>query len=176
MMSLPRLLRLAPDGALRIDMLPETRKLRSGRLIAEPDSSGAITVALPEANGEVLCGGGTPGSPFTLTARQAGGGGEILKVTYVPERHVLLAVGGADAGKEVALAPGEPPAVHAFVDGSVIEMILGGAGGGRAGYTGRFYYDGPRAPTIQVRVEGAGVRMMAWRVLPISSNRLTSPA
>jgi beta-fructofuranosidase len=73
-------------------------------------------------------------------------------------------------GKETALRIGDIPALHAYVDASVIEVILGQ----RIGYTKRFYYDGAMAPKIAVTVTGSsGLRLQAWNVSPISPNRLT---
>ena len=69
---------------------------------------------------------------------------------------------GAD-GKTVALEAGDEPVVHGFVDGSVIEVMLGG----RVGVTKRFYYGGTVAPDIVVVAEGVE-RLEAWRVKGIS--------
>jgi hypothetical protein len=59
------------------------------------------------------------------------------------------------------------------VDGSVIELILGG----RIGYTKRFYYAGA-APDVPVFAESQdeSVEISAWSIAPISDNRLTTPA
>jgi hypothetical protein len=54
------------------------------------------------------------------------------------------------------------------VDGSVIELVLGG----RCGYTKRFYYEGA-APGVAVKAEGE-VKLAAWAVTPISADRLTT--
>jgi beta-fructofuranosidase len=52
----------------------------------------------------------------------------------------------------------------------VIELILGE----RIGYTKRFYYEGSTAPDIRVHATGKGeVTMNAWKIEPISNNRLT---
>ncbi len=53
-MSLPRMLRLDADGALRMRMLPALAKLRS-RPIPHAGSGKETTLVLPQANGEVLC-------------------------------------------------------------------------------------------------------------------------
>jgi beta-fructofuranosidase len=157
MMSLPRVLTLGPDGGLRVTSLPETETLRGARL---PVTAAACT--LPAANGEVLM-TGKSGKDFVLSF---GENGSLAKVEYVAASHALRV-----DGKEVALVKGEPPTVHGYVDGSVVELLLGG----RCGYTKRFYYDGP-APGIAVRALGDGVKLEAWAVTPISDNRLTTAA
>ena len=60
--------------------------------------------------------------------------------------------------------------VHAFVDASVIEVILSR----RVGYTRRFYFEGNTAPDIEVRVESPAAKLAAWKINPISNNRLTT--
>jgi beta-fructofuranosidase len=161
MMSLPRVLNLDAGGILRVTTLPELDKLRDGALPAKP--SGECT--LPGASGELLC-AGVPGSPLELTMSE--GMTELLRVRYSPEKHAMIA-----DGKEIPLQPGDAPVLHAFVDGSVIEVILSQ----RIGYTKRFYFDGPIAPDIEVRVAGpSGVKLGAWKIAAISSNRLTTPA
>lgn len=52
----------------------------------------------------------------------------------------------------------------------MIELILGE----RIGYTKRFYYESATAPDIRVHATGMGdITMDAWKIEPISSNRLT---
>jgi len=46
--------------------------------------------------------------------------------------------------------------VHLFVDGSVIEMIIGS----RESYTRRFYI--PGGPDIAVELRGAAIKAQAW--------------
>jgi beta-fructofuranosidase len=96
------------------------------------------------------------------------GAAELVRVRYSAEKHAMMA-----DDKEIPLEPGDAPMLHAFVDGSVIEMILGQ----RIGYTKRFYFDGTVAPDMDVRVAGSsGVKLSAWKIAAISSNRLTTAA
>jgi beta-fructofuranosidase len=74
----------------------------------------------------------------------------------------------SSGGKQIVLEPGDLPRVHLYVDGSVIEAILGE----RIGDTQRFYYTGA-APEIAVSATGAE-EMQAWRIRPISANRMTT--
>lgn len=164
MMSLPRVLSLDADGTLRIKELPQIASLRAGD-ISTIKSDKATKVTLPDATGEVLC---AARSGDVLTFSMSDGTAELVKVTYEPATHTF----NAD-GKTIALQPGDLPTLHAYVDGSVIELILGE----RIGYTKRFYYTKPVAPGIVVVAEGAGhASMQAWKIAPISDNRLTTPA
>jgi len=162
MMSLPRVLRLDADGTLRIETLPETAGLRAGRVSTEKVGAGTESV-LKRANGEVVC-SGNKGNSFGFTLSTDAG--ELLGVQYVGERHVFVA-----DGKEIALEAGDVPRLHAFVDGSVIELIVSE----RIGYTKRFYYAGAIAPDVTASGE-PGATLEAWTVAPISANRLTTPA
>jgi beta-fructofuranosidase len=165
MMSLPRVMNLDKDGTLRVRVVPQAHSLRSSALKVEGVSSG-IGVTMPAANGELLC-LGVRGKSFELrlgTQAEL----ELATVKYVAARHVFVA-----DGKEIALLPEDTPTVHAFVDGSVIEMVLGE----RIGLTKRFYYEGA-APAISAiaESEAESVMLQAWKIAPISKDRLTTPA
>jgi beta-fructofuranosidase len=165
MMSMPRVLNLDPDGTLRIRILPRTATLRYGHIPAAESRSGELRI-LNDASGEVLCGGtGRQDFAFVLATDAA----ELMHVSYSAKTHAFSA-----DGQEIALEPQDEPTLHAFVDGSVIELILGQ----RVGYTKRFYYAGKTAPKVRALLDpssGAGT-MDAWRIRPVSSNRLTTPA
>jgi beta-fructofuranosidase len=60
------------------------------------------------------------------------------------------------ASRQVPLSAGDQADVHLFVDGSVIEMIIGG----RESYTRRFYI--PGGPDIAVELRGAAIKAQAW--------------
>jgi beta-fructofuranosidase len=87
-------------------------------------------------------------------------------VSYSAADHTMTA-----DGHTLVLEPGDVPSVHAFVDGSVVELILGE----RIGYTKRFYYTAATAPDIVVSAS-EGVSLRAWKVMPISTDRLTKTA
>jgi beta-fructofuranosidase len=160
MMSLPRVMNLDTDGVLRLQILPQTKNLRSSAISIK---SGAIGT-LREASGELLC-TGRAGSDFHLQIYA--GSDLILNVFYSATKHVFSA-----DGKEFALEKDDLPTLHGFVDGSVLEVILGE----RIGYTKRFYYSSLVAPDLQVSVSGDGAALSLWRIRPISPNRLTTPA
>ncbi len=163
MMSLPRVMSVDKDGTLRLRILPQTASLRSG-VVLQDDSPGGILKTLRKALGEIMC-SGTIGKSFEFTLSNSGS--EFLRVTYSAEKHAFVA-----EGNEIALQPTDVPTLHAFVDGSVIELILGE----RIGLTKRFYYPGTIAPDIGARANGTDVKMTAWEIKPISQNRLTTPA
>ena len=159
MMSLPRVMSLDKDGTLRVKVLPGVSVLRNGKVASEGGN-----VVLPKSTGEVLY-VGEAGKDFSFS--MSGGEAELMRVSYSAESHSFTA-----DGKVIALQPGDAPTLHAFVDGSVLELILGE----RIGYTKRFYYTSAAAPDIVVSARGGLVKMDAWKIAPISDNRLTTPA
>ncbi len=164
MMSLPRVMHLDRDGILRLSILPEAEALRSGPILSQ-DTSAGVMKTLRRASGEVLC-TGTKATALQLTLSD--GANELLRGDYSPEKHAFTI-----DGREFELQPNDEPSLHAFVDGSVIELIVSQ----RVGYTKRFYYTARTAPDILVRATGAAnVTLSAWQVLPISKNRLTTVA
>jgi beta-fructofuranosidase len=162
MMSLPRVLSLDADGTLRMRVLPQAAALRAGVVRHEASSAG-VPATLRAASGEVLC-SGERGKSFEFALSTDAG--ELLRVSYSAEKHALTA-----DGKEIALQPGDAATLHAFVDGSVMELVAGE----RIGYTKRFYYEGA-APDVRASCKGGGATMQAWKIAPISGNRLTTPA
>jgi beta-fructofuranosidase len=163
MMSLPRVMSLDKDGTLRIRTLPQTAALRAG-VVPQEKSGAGMHRRLRNASGEVIC-SGVKGKTFNFILSTDSV--ELLHVSYSAEKHAFVA-----DGKEIALEPEDAPTLHAFVDGSVIELIVSE----RIGYTKRFYYTEETAPDIQVSVPENGVKLNAWKIMPISHNRLTTPA
>jgi len=163
MMSLPRVMKLDADGTLRIKTLPETSALRMGQLPAQQTSTGFLKT-LPQASGEVLC---TGERNTTLQFTLSMGAVELLRAEYSPQDHSFTI-----DGKQISLQATDTPSLHAFVDGSVIELIIGE----RIGYTKRFYFTEHTAPDIVVHATGTTAKMDAWKIAPISPDRLTTPA
>ena len=163
MMSLPRMMNLDSDGTLRLRILPQSASLRAGTVRVERSPTNA-RATLQKASGEVML-SGLKGVSFTFTV--SNGAAELLRLDYSAEEHAFTA-----DGKEIPLKADDKPTLHVFVDGSVIEVILGE----RIGYTKRFYYSDSTAPDIVVRAEGASTSLSAWKIKPISTNRLTTPA
>jgi beta-fructofuranosidase len=156
MMALPRVLTLDKDGVLGIRVLPETTRLR-GAVLPRQESREGFRKTLPKASGEIIA-----THPTTLSMQA--GSTEVLNVSYASSSHSFTI-----DGKNFKLDPGDIPSIHAFVDGSVIEVVLSG----RIGYTKRFYYTSPTAPDVEVHTDG---KLDAWTIVPISRNRLTTPA
>jgi beta-fructofuranosidase len=161
MMSLPRVMSLDSDGTLRLRMLPEANALRGTKLPPMETRTGQLR-KLPRAAGEVLCIGGRDKS-FDLTFTD--GDKQLVSVSYSAADHTITA-----DGHTIRLEQSDVPSVHAFVDGSVIELMLGE----RIGYTKRFYYTAATAPDILASTSD-GPKLQAWAMMPISKNRLTTP-
>jgi beta-fructofuranosidase len=155
MMSLPRVLTLTPDGNLRQEFLPATARLRrpSNQLLEQLSARSSATIH--EATGEFLCTGATQ---LILTA----GTTNLLTVTYSPVTHTFTT-----DSHTIPLQPTDSPTLHAFIDGSVIELLIGN----RIGFTKRFYYPEKIAPNILIRADAP---FQAWPIKPISPNRLTT--
>lgn len=158
MMSLPRVLKLDPDGSLSMQFLPETVTLRQEALEESSDSA----VTLKNAMGEMSCVGK---EETDMELSVALGSTELFTIRYSSQERAWIV-----DGRKVALQRSDTPNVHAFVDGSVIEMILSQ----RVGYTKRFYYPGTVAPDITIRASGIQGKPRAWTISPISNNRLTT--
>ncbi len=163
MMSLPRVMNLDRDGTLRLQILRQTSSLRAAAIPAASSASGSVRI-LPQASGELLY-TGSIGKDFEFSI--AMDAAELVHIRYSAGKHTFLA-----DGNEIALQPTDAPSLHAFVDGSVIEIILGE----RIGYTKRFYYTGA-APDVRASITNAGsaAGLSAWKIKPISPNRLTTP-
>jgi beta-fructofuranosidase len=151
MISLPRRLRLDADGALRVDIPAVTDRLR-GKAITQATSKEGTSCVLPRANGEVVC-TGTRASAFEIVIAAAGD--ELLRIAYSPDSHAMTV-----ANRSITIANDDEPHVHLFVDGSVIEAIIGH----REGYTKRFYL--ADAPDVSVAIRGKDTRTQAWAVEP----------
>ena len=123
-----------------------------------------MQIKLPKATGEVVCkGSASQDFAFTMST----GATDLLHVTYSAEKHAFVI-----DGNQIVLQPNDATSLHAFVDGSVIELIVGE----RISYTKRFYYTQPIAPDIVVVAKGTGsIKMGAWKIASISNNRLTTP-
>lgn len=161
MMSLPRLLNLDPDGTLRIQTLPTISTLRVSKLRATTATS-STRITLPQSTGEVLC---TAPADKDFSVTLSTPATELIRITYSAQNHAFTL-----DKKEFPLQPNDAPTLHAFVDGSVIELIAGG----RIGYTKRFYYTESTAPDIVVVANGTA-SLDAWKIAPISKDRLTTP-
>jgi beta-fructofuranosidase len=174
LMSLPRVLSLADDGRLRMQILPTTASLRQGpRAVGHRDQGQQATI--PGACGELLCTSSSY-APLTL-ALTLDDDTPLLAVRYDPTTTALTLI-DSTKGQPVERtieAPAAPATdgtlrLHAFVDGSVIELMVND----RIGYTTRFYAAQPTAPAIRINAAGPAPSLAAWPIRPISPNRLTA--
>jgi beta-fructofuranosidase len=165
MMSLPRVMALDADGTLRLTVAEQVQALRVGSIAAK--AVGNVTsLTLPAATGEFVV-SSVADQAFTMVVTNAVDGSEIARVAYAPATNSFTS-----GSREVKLSAGSPVRIHGYVDGSVIEMVLGE----RIGDTRRFYYPQASAPDVAVRVEGAGVRADGWKIAAISKDRMTTVA
>lgn len=178
MMSLPRRLRLQPDGGLSIEVDPSVHRLRldEQRLDLNRDVHTQLNeLHISRATGELMGLFRRSATPFTVSLTGRLPGGEmrepLLKIDYDPARPGEVMADGKPI--PVAGPHSNPLELHIYVDGSVAEVMVQGS----AAYTKRFYYEGNMAPDVRVQVEGPqgtlrGLQL--WQFTPISPDRLTS--
>jgi beta-fructofuranosidase len=163
MMSLPRVLSLDRDGALRMTVLPDATNLR-GETIEGKEAASTSLLVISDATGEFLCTGKRDADmKLSIVSESV----VLVEAEYSSKQHAWVV-----EGKRIILQASDTPKVHGFVDGSVIEVILSE----RVGYTKRFYYPGASAPDITIRVDGTSHTLNAWKISPISDDRLSTAA
>lgn len=165
MMSLPRVLSLDSDGVLRMETLPTLKILRAETVVKSTSAAGQH-YTLAKCNGELLCTAGA-GNNLSLIVTQGGLDAELLRVEYKASSHAV----GIN-GTSYLLQSGDTPKLHAYIDGSVLSVIVSD----RVGFTRRFYYDSAIAPNIEVIVTAENAHAEAWVIKPISDDRLTTPS
>jgi len=172
-MSLPRELGL-DGGSLQIRPAAEVAMLRGKRLGA--DAAGDCL----EIQAEIDPGDAQQAG---LKLRAAPDASEQTLV-YYDRAARLLAVDKSKSSVNPAadrkmqsgpfqLAPGEPLRLHAYLDGSVIEIFAND----RACLTVRVYPEGPRSMGLGLFSSGGKARLaswQAWEMRPISPDRLTA--
>jgi beta-fructofuranosidase len=167
MMGLPRVMTLDADGELRMEFLPELSGLRENGGRGWLRTEKGMGLWVQKACGEFLLKGDGKGEGFEAVLRTSLGA-EVMRVNYAPGTlHV--------DDKVLAVPKGEAVELHGYVDGSVVELMVNG----RVGYTKRFYYDGTVAPDVLVDVKPGAETVVdgrVWMIVPISANRLTTPA
>jgi beta-fructofuranosidase len=177
LMALPRVLTLAPDGGLRIDVAQNVDGLRTrpSRLsLTSDDSANLRAIAALEVEnccGEVL-----------LKAKRSSGFFEIslsgsdasmdpwIRLKYDPLHRDQIMVDWKPV--PLTLNPSDDLELRLHIDGSVLELIVNT----QVAWSKRFYYTGP-APTARIHWSGATTsltELSIWQMAPISSDRLTS--
>jgi beta-fructofuranosidase len=168
MMSLPRVLNVGADGTLRMQFLPELITLRDRSRSSGVLRTSETTTTLIGGAGEALITGSAECGPFELTVKTRPDETPILQLKYLPEKRVMVV-----DGEELDLSMAEGCHVHAYFDGSVVEVMLNH----RQCYTKRFYYDRARAPDISLHLLGGrprDLKLAVWKINPVSKDRLTT--
>lgn len=173
MFSLPRVLSIGNDGRLRMTVAREVQQLRGPihktDFGAGPAGNRKIVLAeLPGCCGELELTAKSTGHPFTL---QFGGSDESpwFEMKYEPGRHPEFKIG--DQTLHLNLNPDEAVQIQAYVDGSVVELLLNN----QQAWTKRFYYPGA-AQTCRISWHGNSADIISsssWELSPISDDRLT---
>lgn len=177
LMSLPRVLTLAPDGHLRIEVAAEVSPLRQReqRLPISSDDSASqrslSALGLEACCGEILLRARRTSSPFELILSGSAHNAEAwLRLRYDPAHRDQLFID--DHPVSLSLDNTEDLECGLHVDGSVIELLVNR----QIAWTKRFYYDGP-AQTLRMHWSGtmaAVSSLSVWPLSPISGNRLTT--
>jgi beta-fructofuranosidase len=178
MMSLPRVLNVKSDGALKVTISPSVQRLRTRELSLSPSQNVQAQLGklfIPRATGEILaqliC--ERKAFQFSLLAKFSNEQqlSPVVEIAYDPSSAGKILVD--KKAIPIVLGRGNLLQLHIFVDGSVAEILLSG----QAGYTKRFYYAGDEAPDIYLRLQGAEQvleSLQLWHLKPISPDRLTS--
>jgi len=168
--SLPRIITLGKDNTLRFTVAGEVDALREKeQRVALNPSQG---VHLKDACGELLCTVKQGSEPFAF---------DLVDANAAPNAPSLLSISTANfqdlsvdqKSLTISRAQDEPLELHFYIDGSVIELFVNK----QAMFTKRFYYPGPTAPEIGIKIAGntAGIqRLSLWQLRPISKDRLTT--
>ena len=167
LMSLPRVLNVDSDGTLRMQFLPGLATLRDKSPVREAFNTSEITATVRGGAAEVLITGSADCGPFDLIVRISSNGDPVLQLSYLPEKGAILI-----DGEQFDYLAAAAPEVHAFFDGSVVELVVNR----QQCYTKRFYYDLARAPDISFSLslaKAGDAKLAVWKVNPISGNRLT---
>ncbi|ACO33008.1 MAG TPA: glycoside hydrolase family 32 protein [Acidobacterium sp.] len=177
MMSLPRVLRMQPDGGLGVAFSPAVHSLRTREHRLDPSQKIQSQLAglfLPRATGEILAQLNCDhrAFSFSLIAKfpHKQQSQPIVEIAYDPSSRQIFADKKA---VPIAWDRDNLLQLHIYVDGSVAEILLSG----KAVYTKRFYYAGEDAPGIYVHLQAAGQILNSfrlWHLKAISPNRLTT--
>ncbi len=178
MMSLPRVLRIKPDGGLGTEFHPSVHRLRGNEQRLNPArniDAQLKRLHISQATGELQAQLARRHQPFALSLLGKLPLAEIaqplLKLAYDPSSPGEIRID--DKAIPVSKDGAASLQVHIYVDGSVAEVIFSGG----TAYTKRFYYAGGVAPDIYLKLEGPEdtlVSLQMWQIKPISPDRLTS--
>src|SRR6266852_2403694 len=173
--ALPRLLSINSDGALEMQVAPETQALRAKSFVlprqhAAFSQLGHAAVDLQIANlaGEIVWKTKSPRSAFTL--EDYSGPWWSAKLEPKSTAAATLMVNGISL--EVPVGPRHEIEFHLFLDASVAELICGR----QHALTTRIYRkpDGPLRLRVSDNLLLALNSLEAWQLRPISPDRLTT--
>jgi beta-fructofuranosidase len=177
MMSLPRVLSLAADGRLRIDVAPEVNqlRLREQRLQISTDEQvnqrNLSALGLEGCCEEIVLRVRRTADPFELVLSGSAQSAEPwLRLRYDPAHRDRLFI--EDHPVAVSLRDSDDLECRFHVDGSVIESLVNR----QVAWTKRFYYAGP-AQTLRIQWKGKispVSSLSVWPLSPISDDRLTT--
>ena len=178
LMSLPRVLALDANGRLMSSIAPEVHTLR-GR-------EQSLTVTGDEENnqrqigamriegccGELQCSVRRTADKFSLILSGSDANSTPwLALKYDSQRPTEISIDARPIPLE--LNDQEDFKLELYIDGSVIEAFVND----KVAYTKRFYYPGSSPQDVRIKWAGKTtnlVRLSAYELTPISSNRLTS--
>lgn len=166
-MSLPRVLRVGPQGQLEMEPAHEVERLRGPEERARVSADSPFLCKLADLRFELRL----PMNllkPSTATVR--------LSRAKAPAWELVIdspamEVRCGDLRFPLPGLPWPQPNLRMFLDGSVIESFIGG----REALTSRVYGLKPGATELQVELTGPGqTALQFWPLQPISSDRLTT--
>ena len=178
MMSLPRVLLVDGAGRLRLEFASEIVQLRGRQqsLNVTADESSIQrqieSMRLPACCGEIRCTARSGAGPFELNlAGEDADEAAWMVIEYDPRHANQISVDGRPLS--LSLSEGEPLQLHAYVDGSVIELLVNNT----IAWTKRFYPAGKIAHDLRIRWRGSSAALTSldvWQLSPISNDRLTT--
>jgi beta-fructofuranosidase len=165
-MSLPRVLSVGAQGQLEMHPASEVLKLRGPSQKAAVDLGKPFRTKLTSLRQELYV--PMDFNVGTATVRLVAGGDEVWQISInLPGDSVHC----GDTSFPLPQFPWPRPALHIFIDGSVIETFIGG----RDAMTSRVYTVKPGDTQIEVSVAGKGhLDIELWPLQAISNDRLTT--
>lgn len=178
MMSLPRVLTLAPGGRLRLQVAAEVNALRQNEQklpITSDEQTNRQNLAAMKLNqccGEILLLARRASEPYELTLdRSSDDHSPWLRIQYHPAHPDQVFIDARPV--PVSFGTNEPLECRLHIDGSVIELVVNR----QVAWTKRFYYSGSAPQALRMKWQGKTTniaQLSIWQLSPISSDRLTT--
>lgn len=177
MMSLPRVLSVDDSGRLQLKFAPEIAQLRGhGQSLnaTTDDGSNQRQIQVMRVNaccGEVRCAARRSAEPFELRLAGDNADEPWLVIEYDPHHAGQILIDARPLS--LSLGNDEVLEFHAYVDGSVIELLVNQ----NLAWTKRFYPAGKTAQDLRLQWKGSTAALAAlevWQLSPISNDRLTT--